>query len=122
MNGVEILAEEVIYKTNLFNIGFWIAAGIVFTVFVVTVIVDAIQMGRLSGNHLTIIFLIILLSFAIGIITGRIVDEASTNKEIDHIEYQVIIDDSVSMNKFLDYYEIVGQNGKIYTVKERNRD
>jgi hypothetical protein len=23
------------------------------------------------------------------------------------------------MNEFLDYYEIVGQNGKIYTVKEK---
>lgn len=28
-------------------------------------------------------------------------------------------DDSVSMNEFLDKYEILDQEGKIYTVKER---
>ena len=33
--------------------------------------------------------------------------------------YKVIIDDSVSMNEFLDKYEILDQEGKIYTVKER---
>ena len=33
--------------------------------------------------------------------------------------YKVTIDDSVSMNEFLDKYEILDQEGKIYTVKER---
>lgn len=33
--------------------------------------------------------------------------------------YKVIIDDSVSMNEFLDKYEILDQEGKIYTIKER---
>ena len=33
--------------------------------------------------------------------------------------YKVAIDDSVSMNEFLDKYEILDQEGKIYTVKER---
>ena len=33
--------------------------------------------------------------------------------------YKVTIDDSVSMNEFLDKYEIIDQEGKIYTVKER---
>ena len=43
-----------------------------------------------------------------------------TNKNsINHIEYKVTIDDSVSMNEFLDKYEIIDQEGKIYTVKEK---
>lgn len=33
--------------------------------------------------------------------------------------YKVTIDDSVSMNEFLGKYEILDQEGKIYTVKER---
>ena len=33
--------------------------------------------------------------------------------------YKVTIDDSVSMNEFLDKYEIIDQEGKIYTVKEK---
>ena len=40
-------------------------------------------------------------------------------KEYSHTEYKVTIDDSVSMNEFLDKYEIIDQEGKIYTVKER---
>lgn len=34
-------------------------------------------------------------------------------------EYQVTIDDSVSMNKFYEKYEIVEVNGKIYTIREK---
>ena len=33
--------------------------------------------------------------------------------------YQVTVDDSVSMNKFQDKYEIIKVEGKIYTVRER---
>ena len=39
--------------------------------------------------------------------------------EIIDTTYKVTIDDSVSMNEFLDKYEIIDQEGKIYTVKER---
>lgn len=34
-------------------------------------------------------------------------------------EYQVTIDDSVSMNEFYEKYEIVEVNGKIYTIREK---
>lgn len=34
--------------------------------------------------------------------------------------YQVTVDDSVSMNKFQDKYEIIEVEGKIYTARERN--
>ena len=34
-------------------------------------------------------------------------------------EYKVTIDDSVSMNEFMDKYEIINQEGKIYTVREK---
>ena len=33
--------------------------------------------------------------------------------------YKITIDDSVSMNEFLENYEILDQEGKIYTVRER---
>ena len=33
--------------------------------------------------------------------------------------YKVVISDTVSMNEFMDRYEIINQDGKIYTVKER---
>ena len=39
--------------------------------------------------------------------------------ETGEYHYKVTIDDSVSMTEFLDKYEILDQEGKIYTVKER---
>lgn len=36
--------------------------------------------------------------------------------------YKVIISNEVSMNEFMDKYEILNQDGKIYTVKERVSD
>lgn len=43
----------------------------------------------------------------------------NNENNIHHIEYKVVIDDSVSMAEFMDKYEIIDQEGKIYTVKER---
>jgi hypothetical protein len=36
--------------------------------------------------------------------------------------YKVIISDEVSMNEFMGKYEILNQDGKIYTVKEKTPD
>ena len=36
------------------------------------------------------------------------------------IQYQVTADDSVSLNEFLENYNIISINGKIYTVEEKN--
>ena len=122
MNGVEILAEEIIYQFNPFNIGFWIAASVVLVILGGAVIISCIRCGSFDGVDFGIMFLILILAFVVGLLGGIIVDELYPNGEIEYIEYQVIIDDSVSMNEFLDHYEILGQNGKIYTVKERNVD
>ena len=42
----------------------------------------------------------------------------SKMKEPVETHYQVIIDDSVPMNEFFEKYEVIKQEGKIYTVKE----
>lgn len=44
---------------------------------------------------------------------------SSANEYFDHYEYQVIIDDSVSLVEFTEKYEILDQEGLIYTVKEK---
>lgn len=35
-----------------------------------------------------------------------------------HKDYVVTIEDSVSFNEFYKHYEIVGQDGKLYTIRE----
>lgn len=36
------------------------------------------------------------------------------------IQYQVTADDSVSLNEFLENYNIISIDGKIYTIEEKN--
>jgi hypothetical protein len=122
MNGVEILAEEIVYKFQPFNIGFWIAASIILVVVGGAMIISCIQAGSFDGSDFGAMLLILILAFFVGLLGGTMVDKLDPNGEIAYIKYQVTIDDSVSMNEFLDHYEILGQNGKIYTVKERNLD
>ena len=43
----------------------------------------------------------------------------SVNEYFDHYKYQVIVDDSVSLIEFTEKYEILDQEGLIYTVKEK---
>ena len=65
-----------------------------------------------------------------GLITGLILallgspllTAVFSKKEVGkEYHYKVTIDDSVSMNEFLDKYEIIDQEGKIYTVKEKEQ-
>lgn len=54
------------------------------------------------------------------LILSPLLTAALSKKEVGtETHYKVTIDDSVSMNEFLDKYEILDQEGKIYTVKER---
>lgn len=39
---------------------------------------------------------------------------------IETYKYQVIVDENVSFKEFTNYYDIVGQEGQIYIVKEKN--
>ena len=47
---------------------------------------------------------------------GEMVSESLTTGDTT---YDVIIGDNVSFNEFAEQYEIISQNGSIYTVKEK---
>ena len=56
----------------------------------------------------------VLLGFLAGLlILGAIIQPANYETR-----YKVIIDDSVSMNEFMNTYEVLEQRGHIYVVKE----
>lgn len=113
MNGAEILHEYVVYTTKV-----WVAiVGIL--AFIGTIVFAIIAFNSKHNVAIWINFACCILCL---IVLGTLVfldDNTSTLKEYSHIEYKVTIDDSVSMNEFLDKYEILDQEGKIYTVKER---
>ena len=59
-------------------------------------------------------FAILVVCVVLFIVCGCLIPE---DKYETH--YQVTVDNSVSMNKFQDKYEIIEVEGKIYTVRER---
>ncbi len=114
MTGVEILASQEVAVTFGFNVSvFWLMFSIVAVV--TTLCIGIGNWNELGG-----------FSFAVGAVAGILVGLlfgwllARNTLPLEYeTQYKVTIDDSVSMNEFLDKYEIIDQEGKIYTVKER---
>lgn len=113
MNGVEILSSTIIYNTIL-------PAWCSVVGFILMITFFAVNM--LKSNEENCVATIILFVLMIGSIVLAILGSVSDTNSIKYIEHKVTIDDSVSMNEFLDKYEILDQEGKIYTVKEKTND
>lgn len=117
MNGVEILSSTQVACEFTFNwIAFWISFGAIIG-FCLLMSIPPVINGECE-------WWIILICLFIGIIGGSLI--GSVLGEVCHTpaayetHYKVTIDDSVSMNEFIDKYEILDQEGKIYTVREKD--
>lgn len=110
MPGVEILSSETIYNTILPE--YWLSIGLGCALVFVFIM-------ALCFVNKRIILGFICIALAIGSVIVGGLGGTYSKTDISYIEYKVTIDDSVSMNEFLDKYEILDQEGKIYTVKER---
>lgn len=117
MSGVEILtSNEVTVVYEKFN---WSNFGITITVVAVIAIIAGLIAGLYSSDcEIDIMFssiVFIVLTVLVGLPIG-----GTTGEPIEYeTQYKITIDDSVSMTEFLDKYEIIDQDGKIYTVRER---
>ena len=110
MNGVEILSSETIYNTILPEwCGFIVLMGIVAFCICASVFGSTRKIGSTITSCVLVVISVIVMVLSL----------SSSKTDVNRIEYKVTIDDFVSMNEFLDKYEILDQEGKIYTVKER---
>lgn len=117
MIGVEILSSTEVACEFAFSwTAFWIAFGITVCFAALMGVVPAIQ-GECEWWIIPICLLIGVIG---GIVMGGVTGEAASTPIAYETHYKVTIDDSVSMNEFLEKYEIVSQEGKIYTIKEKN--
>lgn len=117
MTGVEILAiEEVAIAWASWNWkGFLSVVGLVFLVAAIVSILVSVSDDW--GLGIGIFFVVFVVGGALfGTLVGRTTGEPTEYET----QYKVIIDDSVSMNEFLEKYEIIDQDGKIYTVREKD--
>lgn len=110
MNGVEILSSETIYNTILpdWCLILGLMGAFVFIYVTIKLFADCYDIAPW-------ISLLVTIAFTVVAILGGIPNK----NNVDYIEYKVTINDSVSLTEFLDKYEILDQEGKIYTVKER---
>ena len=116
MTGVEILAaEEVVAATAFCWPAFWSILG----VFLIGMIILGLYLNYTENAGIGFVIFCIVLGLVAGTMLGAIVGGAIGEPIEYETEYKVIIDDTVSMTEFLDKYEILDQEGKIYTVKER---
>lgn len=109
MEGVEILAIGEIGINECFNWSVAIFGGLAFG------IIASLLLAAAENDFKLFLFIAPFVSLFAGAILGfgcpAYQDMIPT--------YKVTISDEVSMNEFMDKYEILNQDGKIYTVKER---
>lgn len=116
MSGVEILKETAIYENTLcawLCAFFWVVALACFISSLSSLsyyITGKDKVDMYSG----IITLVLAVASSLLFIYGLF-----PSQKVAYIEYQVTIDDSVSFNEFIEKYEIIDSEGKIYTVKEK---
>ena len=106
MEGITILNSEVIMASHWGPIAVFILGivGIFFLFFLVLLGFDSDGILNMSIVSACMVL--------IGAISSFIIQVPY------YTSYEVILEDSVSMNEFLDRYEILDQRGQIYTVKE----
>lgn len=117
MTGVEILATEQVAVAFGFDWTTFICCG------ALSGLLLALVLWGLSANYCfniggTIAMIIVgfLMGMIIGVVAGFNTDGAPAAYET---HYKMLVYDEVPMNEFLERYEIVDQEGKIYTVRER---
>lgn len=115
MTGVEILATEEVATAFAFNWPICICFTVLITV-VFTLIGFIADIDNCCGGW--------IIGMCAGLVIGSVLGinfakDSGTPTEYE-TQYKVTISDEVPMNDFLDHYKIVSQEGKIYTVRERN--
>ena len=115
MNGIEILSSKEVASMFSFNwTSFGVLAGVLFAVFIVIGLIFSVK--DKDWAYLTLSSIVgIILAAMFGGLFGTI---TSTPTEYE-TQYKITISDEVSMNKFAEKYEILDQEGKIYTVREK---
>ena len=115
MTGVEILAMEEVVVERAFNWG--VFCGVFAAMIVATIgpaLLSASDVNWKFGIFVFFAFGVASVVFAAAIAEGESVPVKYET------QYKVTVSDEVSMVEFNEKYEIIDQEGRIYTVRERN--
>ena len=119
MNGVDILVMEEVAVAFAFNWQiFWIIAGLM--------TLGGLSIGVIlysNGCYEWLLIPELAVTFlAVGVIFGTAAGMSTRIPTKYETQYKVTISDEVPMTDFLEKYEIIETEGKIYTVREKGAD
>ena len=104
---------EILNKTEITHAAVW---AVVLIIVSWILILCGIAMTTCRKISISITGLTIII---IAMITFILLVTIQPQQSTGEYEYQVIIDDSVSLTEFYDTYEIIEHNGKIWTIREK---
>ena len=110
LNGVEILSQEVIPVMK---------SHYDWKIIAVTLLVAMIVYNLASILFNEMIRLI--LAFFV-VLIGMCIDCTTKDKVDEYIQYKVTISDDVNFVEFTERYEVLEQDDKIYTIRERDKN
>ena len=117
MNGVEILATEQVATAFGFGWALFFVFGVLFSILLGAIawcLAEESNFSKLGTR--VFICVCITIGLAIAAFIGKVSETGAPTEFETH--YKVTISDEVSMNEFLERYEIVDQDGKIFIVRE----
>lgn len=115
MTGIEILATKEIAVDFAYNwIAYFICFGIILAICLLIGIVMSVASDD-SSQFLVGLFTGIVVGGICSIIAGALFETPIAFEN----QYKVTISDEVSMNEFTNKYEVIEQEGRIYTVREK---
>lgn len=116
MQGVEILTSaQVVTEWTTNWTSFWIATIVTFAILLTIGILrytETYDVGEIIGY----VFMGVAFGLISGVLSGHVL--LSTPAEYE-TRYKVTISDEVSMTEFYEHYEVIDQDGKIFTVREK---
>ena len=117
MNGVEILAVEQVPTAFGFGWSLFIILGVLFSSLIGGIAWCLAWEGDFSRVKTGISVCVgVVIALAFAALIGKVSETGAPTEFETH--YKVTISDEVSMSEFLERYEIVDQDGKIFIVRE----
>lgn len=119
MQGIEFLTSTQVATKWAFNWNaFWITSGIIFGIcFIVGIFYwasDQCEWGIIPALS--------VLGIIIGSIVGVGMGQHFEKPLAYETYYKVTISEEVSLKDFYEYYKVIGQDGKIFTIKEKDNN
>lgn len=117
MDGVEILSSTEVVSEFAFNwTAFWIVTAICFVICLIAYLCTIWEVEVLPWT-IALIGIWIFASAMFGGLFGAVIAPVPTEYVT---EYKVYLENGVNMEEFIEQYEIIEQEGKILTIRERD--